>query len=109
MAKELLSPKTLEDILQRTRTALEEGRSQIFDVAEAARQECTRTEVVLQTVQAEMAQAIADVEDLTRKFARMRVELLKSNRDFQDYSEPEKRRVYEKAAAIRDELAAAFS
>ena len=38
---------------------------QIFDVAEAARQECTRTEVVLQTVQAEMAQAIADVEDLT--------------------------------------------
>ena len=107
MAKELLSPKTLEDILQRTRTALEEGRSQIFDVAEAARQECTRTEVVLQTVQAEMAQAIADVEDLTRKFARMRVELLKSNRDFQDYSEPEKRRVYEKAAAIRDELAAA--
>lgn len=72
MAKELLSPKTLEDILQRARTALEEGRSQIFDVAEAARQECTRTEIVLQTVQAEMAQAIADVEDLTRKFARMR-------------------------------------
>ena len=46
MAKELLSPKTLEDILQRTRTALEEGRSQIFDVA-GGPSECTRTEVVL--------------------------------------------------------------
>lgn len=107
MAKELLSTKTLEDILKRTRSALEEGRAQIFDVAEAARQECTRTEVVLQTVQSEMEQAIADVEDLTRQFAEIRVELLKSNRDFHDYSEEERRRVYEKAASIRDALAAA--
>ncbi|HPT83195.1 MAG TPA: ATP-binding protein [Limnochordia bacterium] len=107
MAKELLSTQTLEDILKRTRMALEEGRSQIFEVAEAAQQECTRTEVVLQTVQSEMEQAIADVEDLTRRFARIRVDLLRSNRDFHEYSEAEKRRIYEEAEQIRSALAAA--
>lgn len=107
MAKELLSTKVLEDILQRTRMALEEGRSQIFEVAEAAQQECTRTEVVLQTVQAEMEQAIAEVEDLTRRFAQIRVELLKSNRDYLEYSEAQKRRIYEEAEQVRTALAAA--
>ena len=106
-AKELLSTEALEQILKRTREALEEGRSQIFEVAEAARQECTRTEVVLQTVQAEMEQAIADVELLTKRFAQVRVELLRANRDFEDYSEEEKRRSYEAAAEVRDALAAA--
>ena len=87
MAKELLSTKMLEEILQRTRQALEEGRSQIFEVAEAAQEECTRTEVVLQTVQSEMEQAIVEVEELTRRFAVVRVELLRSNRDYEQYSD----------------------
>lgn len=107
MATKLLSTKTLEDILQRTRQALEEGRSQIFEVAESARQECTRTEVMLQTVQVEMDQAIADVERLTRRFAQIRLELLKVNRDFQYHSEQEKREIYEEAEQVREALTAA--
>lgn len=107
MAKELLSTKMLEEILQRTRQALEEGRSQIFEVAEAAQEECTRTEVVLQTVQSEMEQAIVEVEELTRRFAVVRVELLRSNRDYEQYSEAEKQRIYEEAEQIRTALAAA--
>ncbi|NMB01627.1 MAG: histidine kinase, partial [Firmicutes bacterium] len=85
----------------------EEGRSQIFEVAEAARQECTRTEVLLKTVQAEMEQAILDVEELTRKFTLIRVRLLQTNRDFQEYSEEEKRQIYEEASEIREALTAA--
>lgn len=107
MAKELLSTKMLEEILQRTRQALEEGRSQIFEVAEAAQEECTRTEVVLQTVQSEMEHAIVEVEELTRRFAVVRVELLRSNRDYEQYSEAEKQRIYEEAEQIRTALAAA--
>mgnify|MGYP001465346221 FL=1 len=107
MAKELLTTKMLEEILQRTRQALEEGRSQVFEVAEAAQEECTRTEVVLQTVQSEMEQAIVEVEELTRRFAVVRVELLRSNRDYGQYSEAEKQRIYEEAEQIRTALAAA--
>ncbi len=107
MAKELLSTKMLEEILQRTRQALEEGRSQVFEVAEAAQEECTRTEVVLQTVQSEMEHAIVEVEELTRRFAVVRVELLRSNRDYEQYSEAEKQRIYEEAEQIRTALAAA--
>lgn len=107
MAKELLTTKMLEEILQRTRQALEEGRSQVFEVAEAAQEECTRTEVVLQTVQSEMEHAIVEVEELTRRFAVVRVELLRSNRDYEQYSEAEKQRIYEEAEQIRTALAAA--
>lgn len=107
MSKKLLSTKTLEDILKQTRGALEDGRAQIFEVAEAARQECTRTEVLLKTVQAEMEQAILEVEQLTSRFNRIRLQLLKSNRDFQEYSEEEKQETYEEASQIREALTAA--
>lgn len=107
MKNKILSTKTLEDILQRTRGALEDGRTQIFEVAEAARQECTRTESVLNAVRLEMLQAISDVEDLTKKFNRIKVQLFKSNRDFQEYSEREKQAVYEEATQIREALTAA--
>lgn len=107
MGKELLSTKTLEAILQRTRGALEDGRSQMFEVADAARQECSRTEVIFNAVQLEMQQAILDVEELTLRFSRSRLELYKSNKDFQEYSEQEKKMIYEEAAQIRGALTAA--
>lgn len=107
MAKKLLSTKTLENILQQTRQALEDGRTQIFEVAESARQECLRTEGLLKTVQAEMDQAIFEVEQLTTRFTQIRVQLLKSNRDYQEYSEQQKRAVYEEASQVREALTAA--
>ncbi|MDI9485581.1 MAG: ATP-binding protein [Bacillota bacterium] len=107
MGNNLLSTKTLEDILNRTRGALEEGRTQMYEVAEAAREECRRTEVVYKSVQAEMREAIKEVEKLTDRFARMRMELFESNKNFQDYTEEEKRRIYEDAAQVREALTAA--
>lgn len=104
MASKLLSTKTLENILNRTRKALEDGRSQMYEVAEAARMECSRTEVIFQAVQAEMAEAICEVEELTAKFARMRMKVFESNKDFQEYSEQDKKKIYEKAAQVREAL-----
>lgn len=79
----------------------------MYEVAEAARVECRRTEVVFKSVQAEMEEAIGEVEDLTRRFAQMRLELFQSNKDFQEYSEEEKRKIYEEAAQVREALTAA--
>lgn len=107
MASKLLSTKVLEDILDRTKGALEDGRTQMYEVAEAARMECTRTEVVFKAVQAEMGDAICEVEELTAKFARMRMQVFDSNKNFQEYSESEKKRIYEEAAQVREALTVA--
>ena len=107
MDSKLLSTKILEDILNRTRGALEDGRTQIYEVAEAARLECSRTEVVFRSVQAEMGDAICDVEELTARFSQIRLELFDSNKNFQEYSEQEKKMIYEEAARVREALTAA--
>jgi two-component system sensor histidine kinase DegS len=107
MNSRLLSTKTLEDIINRTRGALEDGRTQIYEVAEAARIECSRTEVVFNAVQTEMSEAICDVEELTARFSQIRLELFDSNKNFQEYSEQEKKAIYEEAARVREALTAA--
>ncbi|NMB20352.1 MAG: histidine kinase [Firmicutes bacterium] len=107
MGSKLLSTRTLEDILNRTLGALEDGRAQIHDVAQAARDECRRTEVLFQAVQAEMAEAISDVEALTARFARIKLDLFESNKNFQEYSEQQKKMIYEEAAQAREALTAA--
>ncbi|HKM42677.1 MAG TPA: histidine kinase, partial [Limnochordia bacterium] len=107
MGSKLLSTKTLEDILNRTLGALEDGQSQMHDVAQAARDECSRTEVLFQDVQAEMAEAISNVEALTGKFARIKLDLFESNKNFQEYSEQQKKMIYEEAAQAREALTAA--
>jgi two-component system sensor histidine kinase DegS len=103
----LLSTKTLEEIIKRTKGALEEGRSQIYEVAEAARVECSRTEVVYNAVQKEMSEAICEVEELTARFNQIRRELVESSKNFEQYTEQEKKRIYEQAAQIREALTAA--
>ncbi|MCK9525489.1 MAG: sensor histidine kinase [Limnochordia bacterium] len=107
MGSKLLSTKTLEDILQRTLGALEDGQSQMYDVAQAARDECTRTEGLLNGVQAEIAEAISDVEALAARFARTKLDLFESNKNFHEYSEQEKRRIYDEASQTREALTAA--
>ncbi len=104
MGSKILSTKVLEDILERTRGALEDGRTQMYEVAEAARMECTRTEVIFQAVQAEMGEAISEVEKLTARFAQMRMQVFESNKNFQEYSEEEKKRIYDEAARVREAL-----
>jgi two-component system sensor histidine kinase DegS len=107
MGSKLLSTKTLEDILQRTLGALEDGQSQMYDVAQAARDECTRTEGLLNGVQAEIAEAISDVEALAARFARTKLDLFESNKNFHEYTEQEKRRIYDEASQTREALTAA--
>lgn len=107
MGNGLLSVGALEEILKKTLEALEESRGQIYEVAEVARRECDRTEETLNAVRAEMHQAIYDVEELGRRFKEVRIRLYKVSKDYDDYSEEEKRLVYEKANRLREQLALA--
>ena len=107
MQSEFLSTKTVEEILKRTLNALEEGKTQMYDVAEAARHEHNRVQQNLDQVRSEIQQAIHDVENLERKFNHFRVRLYHVNKDYELYSDNEKRSIYEEAELIREQLAAA--
>lgn len=107
MTNKILSTKVLEDILKETISALEDGRSQMFEVAEVARQECDRTEEILKEVRLQTQQAILTVEQLEKEFARIRFRLYSVNKDFQDYDEDTKKAVYEEAIQVREELTVA--
>lgn len=104
MQNKLLTTKTLEDILQRTLSAIKDGRTEIYEVAEAAQEECNRIEEVLKTVRLEMNQAIYDEEELTKRFISIRHRLYKSNKEFESYSEEEKKQIYEEAMEVREAL-----
>ena len=84
MTDKILSTKVLEDILKETISALEDGRSQIFEVAEVAREECNRTEETLREVRLETQQAILLVEQLEKEFNQARFRLYTVNKDYQD-------------------------
>lgn len=107
MDNKLLSTKTLENILNSTIGALEDGRNQIYEVAEAAREECNRTEEILKAVRVEMHQAIIDVEGLERQFAKVRSHLYNANKNFENYSEQDQKLIYEEATQVREELTVA--
>lgn len=107
MTDKILSTKVLEDILKETISALEDGRSQIFEVAEVAREECNRTEETLREVRLETQQAILLVEQLEKEFNQARFRLYTVNKDYQDYGEATKKDVYEEAIRLREELTVA--
>ncbi|HHY10499.1 MAG TPA: histidine kinase [Firmicutes bacterium] len=107
MVDRILSTGALEKILEETLGALEDGRNQIYEVAETARQERDRTEETLNGVRQEMDQAIYDVEYLSRQFTLARQRLYNVSKDYDDYTEDEKRRAYEEANRLREQLALA--
>ena len=107
MTNRILSTKVLEDILKETISALEDGRSQIFEVAEAAREECNRTEAILKEVRLQTQQAILTVEQVEKEYAQIRFRLYTVNKDFQDYGEETKKEIYEEAVHLREELTVA--
>lgn len=107
MREQMLSTQVLENILKETISALDDGRSQIFEVAEVAREERDRTEVVLKQVRLETHQAILLVEQLEKEFSQIRFRLYTVNKEFEDYGEKAKKDVYEEAIRLREQLTAA--
>src|SRR5690554_1210817 len=107
MTDHSLSPQRVEEILRKTLRALENGKSQMYDVAESARQECNRLHSKLEQLNMDMQQIIKNVERLEKVFHKSRVRLYQINRDYEQYSEKEKADVYGEAERLRESLAVA--
>ncbi|MGI6037031.1 MAG: sensor histidine kinase [Limnochordia bacterium] len=96
-ALRVLDDQAIEKILQDTIKAMHQGKEEIFEIAETARDEYHRTQAELEDLRAEIAEAIAVVDALERKARESRWRLLRVNRDFSRHSEEEIKEAYEEA------------
>ena len=103
----LLSTVRVENILRDTLDALEQGKNEMYDIAEHARQEFERLQAELEEVQVDVGQAISTVEVLEQRFKHARIRLYQMSRDYDHYSEQDKANAYREAERIRESLAVA--
>lgn len=105
--RSLLSTERLESILRDTLQALEQGKNEMYNIAESARQEYDRLQAELEQLQTDVDQAIRTVEILEQKFKQARIQLYEVSRDFDRYTEQDKANAYREAERIRESLAVA--
>ncbi|MDR3592050.1 MAG: sensor histidine kinase [Negativicutes bacterium] len=97
--------KVLDKIVKQTIAAVEKGKSQIYDIYEAARNEMDNVGKDLERVKQETADIIFHVDDLEKRERRARLKLAEVHRNFMIYSEEDMRAAYEEVEQIRVELA----
>lgn len=91
------SVKLLDEILDRTLQTLEQGKTEIFDIAENARKEMERAKSEVERIKAETAEIIQEVDQMEIINKKARIRLLEVSRDFDYYTEEEIKAAYEKA------------
>lgn len=96
--------KILDKIVKQTISAVEKGKSQIFEIYEAARAEMENVKKDLERVQQETNEVIDRVDDLERRQRSSRLRLAEVHRNFKIFSEDDMRQAYEDAENVRVEL-----
>ncbi len=89
--------KQLDLILDRTLKTLEDGKTEIFDIAENARKEAERVRSELEKIKADTTELIRQVDQMEVINKKARLRLLEVSRDFEYYTEDEIKTAYEKA------------
>jgi two-component system, NarL family, sensor histidine kinase DegS len=95
---------SIERVLQNATEAMENGKYQLFEISEAARQEHTALKRELERVFQELDATIGNVDQLEADYRRSRVRLVEVSRDFQRYTEKDIREAYEQATQLQSSL-----
>ncbi len=98
---------TLDKIVKTTIAAVEKGKTQIFDIYEAARNEVENIKKDVERTKQETVAIIFVVDDLEKKERRSRVKLMEVSRNFSVYTEDDIKAVYDDARNLQVELAVA--
>lgn len=99
--------KVLDKIVKQTIAAIEKGKSQIFDIYEAARNEMENVKKDVERVKQQTADIIFKVDELERRERRSRLRLAEVSRNFHIYTEEDVKAAYEEASRLQVELAVA--
>ena len=99
--------KSLDAIVKQTISAVEKGKTQIYDIYEAAGKELNKIKRDFETIKQKTAEIIAKVDDLEQRERRSRLRLMEVSRNFRVYKEEDIKCAYEEASALKVELAVA--
>jgi len=102
---EKISPEQLNEIVKKAIDALEDGKKQIFEIAESARQEWKDLEIKLAELQDKVREVIEEVEKLSHLEKESRYRLMILSKNFKIYSEDEIKRAYDIAREMQIKLA----
>ena len=101
---EINQVKKLDSVLKQVVKALEEGRSDIYDIAEDCRQQCETLEAALEELIIETAQIIEEVDRCERLEKISRVRLMEVSRNFSAFSENDIKEAYQNAQSKQNKL-----
>jgi two-component system sensor histidine kinase DegS len=99
-----LDSKNIDKILRKTLSAIETGKKQIYEIAEAARNEYERLLEDVERIKTETDEMIQQVDQLERGERQARLRLMEVSRDFRRYTESDIRNAYEHASRIQVDL-----
>lgn len=100
-----LDTKSLDKIVKQTIAAVERGKSQMFDIYEAARAEMENVKKDVERVKQQTADIILKVDELERYERRSRLRLMEVSRNFHVYSEQDVKTAYEETSQLQVDLA----
>ncbi|HHW44023.1 MAG TPA: histidine kinase [Desulfotomaculum sp.] len=90
-------PAELDRVLKQTLSAIEQGKRQIFDIAENTRTELRRVQEELNQVREEVAEIIILVDTQKEIELKARIHLAEVSRNFKIYTEEDIKQAYEEA------------
>ncbi|MCX7923423.1 MAG: sensor histidine kinase [Clostridia bacterium] len=105
MANFKLDVSKLDKIIKKTIEAIDNSKSEIYDIAESARRECKKLEEELKQLKQQVKELIDSVEVIENELKESKRKLMLVNRNHEKYSEQELKGAYEKADNLRIELA----
>jgi len=95
----------LDRIVKKTIEAINNSKTELFEIAENARKECERLRQELEELKERTVKLIDDVESLENELKQVKRQLMIINKNYDKYSEEEAKQIYEKADSLRIELA----
>ncbi len=94
----------LDGVIKRTIETVETSKTQIFDIAEDARQQGNSLKFDLHELRQEISKVIQKVDALELAYRKSRNRLVQVSRNFHMYTEDDIRIAYEEASRIQVEL-----
>ena len=95
---------SLEEIITQTLGAIENSKTQIFDIAEIAHNESERIKIKLAKLQEQVIQVIEQLDNLEKMDKKARLRLMEVSRDIKRYNEEDIRKAYEGASNVQAEV-----
>ncbi|MGI6188479.1 MAG: sensor histidine kinase [Clostridiales bacterium] len=105
MSADKYNIKQLDDIVKKTIESLEEGKTQIYTIAEGARQEWHDLEARFAEIQKKVKDVIEEVENLVRIEKESRYRLMMVSKNFNKYSEDDIKHTYDMTRELQIKLA----